>query len=296
MSTESMINNSRRIDKASASFTEKSEASSRGESSDTINVKLIEHMAKFREEVVRGITLKFPIKGLETVAREVFDNTLEKNFDNLINALNVTSKNSPIAGVASKKAHPQEINQPSSNSLHNPSNIRGTPKIETSGNMLNVKKNTHNTSVLEKTEKSIEKNEDPQKRIEELMFAIKARDRKILDQKKEIEKLQESLELLKQQVNSPFITNPAQDLEEGIQTQKQMQSLMDFMKKITPILNRDPKYKIMFYLKRVGKSGIKKLSEELSIPPNEINTLLRELETMKIIRTEGDIAYLTDVH
>lgn len=293
MSTESMIKSSRRINKAGASFTEKSRVSSRGESSDTINLKLIEHMAKFREEVVQGITSRFPIKGLETVARQVFDITLEKNFDTLLNSLKVTSKDSPVVDAASKTSCPQAINQPSSGSLLSPMDIRGT-QVETSGDILK-EKNTHNAGVLEKAKISGE-DKDYQKRIEELMFAIKMRDRKILDQRKEIEKLQESLKLLESQVNAPFISNPAQDLEEGIQIQKQMQSLMDFMRKITPILNRDPKYKIMFYLKRVGKSDIKKLSEELGIPSNEINTHLRELETMKIIRTEGEIVYLTNVH
>lgn len=299
MSTGSTIESSRRVDKANASLTEKSRAGTQIESSDTINVKLTEYMAKLREEVVQGITLRFPIKGLDTVARQVFDRTLEKNFDTFISTLNLTGKSSPIGKNTSKETRSPATNQPNSDSLHevHPQiSINGIKKVETSGNILNLRDTQKTQSILEKAEKSGEKKEDPQKRIDELMFAIKARDRKILEQKKEIEKLQNALAILEKQVNSPFITSPSQNLEEGIQIQRQMQSLMDFMKKITPILNRDPKYKIMFYLKRVGKSDVKKLSEELDIPPNEINTLLKELEIMEIIRRKEDTIYLIDVH
>jgi hypothetical protein len=128
------------------------------------------------------------------------------------------------------------------------------------------------------------------------MLAVKARDGRILDQKKDIEKLQNSLNLLERQANSPFVSYPAPNSEEEIQIRSQMQSLMEFMRKITPILEKDPKYKIMFLLKRVGKFDICKLSEDLCIPLKKLNTLVKELETMKIVRREEDTVFLRDIH
>jgi predicted transcriptional regulator len=302
MSSGSLIRSSRRVEKGSKSVDGSGKVVSQVESSDALNVKLIEYMAKLRDEVVRGITVRFPIKGMDTVVRQVFDSTLEKSFDSLTCALNFEPKHSLIADDASKVPCFPAVNKyqnlDSQGKIHSQIKINGSKKVEPSAGTLKILEDTCDTqSVLEKAGKIDAKVvKDYQKRIDELMFAIKTRDRKILDQKKEIEKLQNSLNLLEKQVNSPFISPSAHNPEEEIQIQKQMQSLMEFMKRITPILNRDPKYKIMFFLKRIGKSDINKLSEELGIPPKKLNTLLRELETMKIIRREEDNVYLIDVH
>ncbi|MEM3588088.1 MAG: hypothetical protein QXO71_12310 [Candidatus Jordarchaeaceae archaeon] len=245
MSTSSLIKGNQRVDKTSAPATRNNIASKAG-LLDTISVKLIEYMAKFRDELVQGVTARFPIKSLDIVVRQVFDTTLEKRLEDLLHIVKI-------------------------------------PEIS-----LNVQ----NVSNGEKTDAKIE---DYKKKIEELVFAIKSRDRKIMEQKKEIEKLQNTLKLLEKQLNSPFLLDPT-SLEEGLHIQKQMQSLMEFMRRITPILNRDLKYKIMFYLKRVGKADINRLSDEFNVSPEELYAPLKELEKMEIIRREENTIYLTDVH
>lgn len=299
MSTGSLIKSGRKQEKSSAAVTGSSKVVSQVESSNTVNVKLIEYMAKLREELAREIKVRFPIKNLDTVVRQVFDNTLEKSFDTLMSTLNLTTKNSLLADDASKKAGSQAVNNYQNLDSHD--RIQSQIKINESKKVeppLNTSKNSEDTrSVLELSGKvDVIVVKDYQKRIEELMLAVKSRDRKILDQNKEIEKLQNSLKHLENQMNSPFVSPPTRNPEEGIQIQSQMQSLMEFMRRITPILNKDPKYKIMFFLKRVGKSEINKLGDELGIPPKKLDMLLNELEKMKIIRREEDTIYLIDVH
>lgn len=277
----------------------KGEEISRGESSDTLEAKLIGCMAKIRDEVVRGITARFPIKGLEMVAGQTFDSALEKHFDSLLSIWGSKPKRSPLKNSASRESSEtsKRFQDFGSRSGFSPQSRAGTNNIsERSGGGLTPPLNTHSQTDMEGEEKVESLVRDYQKRIDELLLGIKARDSKILELKKEIEKLQKLIELLETQASSPFIYSASPDSEEVVHIQNQMRSLMEFMRRITPILNRDPKYRIMFLLKRVGKSPISKLGEELGIPPQKLDPLLKELETMKIIRREEDTIFLMDVH
>ncbi len=277
----------------------KGEEVPRAESSDTFEEKLIGWMAKIRDEVVRGITARFPIKGLEMVAGQAFDSALEKHFDSLLSIWGSRPKSSPSKNSDSRESSETSKGSPDFGSRRgfSPQSKAKTNEIlERSGGGLTSPLNTHSQIGTEGEEKVESLVRGYQKRIDELLLGIKARDSKILELKKEIEKLQKSIELLEAQSSSPFIYSMSPDSEEVIHIQNQMRSLMEFMRRITPILNKDPKYRIMFLLKRIGKSPVSKLGEELGMPPQKLGPLLKELETMKIVRREGDTVFLMDVH
>nr|MDO8083003.1 hypothetical protein [Candidatus Freyarchaeota archaeon] len=302
MRTRSQIESDKRVEKVNAAVTSSSKEGSQVKFSDTIAVKLIEHMAKIRDEVVQGVTGRFPIKGLEMIVRQVFDSALEKSIDTLLNILDPELKHSPLGNDTSKLAHSSASNQSQNlethDEVHSQTKINKRKKAGHSETVLKPPEDTHDTKICIKKDEKIDARvvEDHQKRLDKLMLEIKVRDKKILDQKKDIEKLQNALKLSENQANSPFISRPTPDPEEESQIQNQMKSLMEFMRRITPILNKDPKYKIMFFLKRVGKSVISKLSEDLGIPLKKLNRVLKELESMKIIRREEDTVFLMDVH
>jgi hypothetical protein len=268
---------------------------SQEESPDTVEAKLMGCIAKIRNELVQGITVKFPIKGLEMVVGQVFDGAIEKHFDFLLKILDL--KHSPLKEYSSKVESSKSRIFDSRGYVYSHSKVKVSDVVERSEENVNL-----SPSTLVQTGAEIDGKIDErviseyQKRIDELMLGIKARDSKILELKREIEKLQKSLELLQAQASSPFIYSASPKQEEAIHIQNQLRSMMEFMRRITPILNKDPKYKIMFFLKRVGKAPASKLSEELGIPPKELDSLIKELETMKIIRKEEETVFLTDVH
>ncbi|MBS7249600.1 MAG: hypothetical protein KIH08_03255 [Candidatus Freyarchaeota archaeon] len=299
MSTGFPVSGGKKVVKMNALVAGKGEETSSGESLDTLEAKLIGCMAKIRDEVVQGIKARFPIKGLEIVAGQAFDSALEKHFDSLLSIWGSKLKRSPLKNNASRES--SETSKRSqdfgpSGGFSPQSRIKTSEILESSGRGLTPPPNANSQIGMEEEEKVESLVRDYQKRIDELMLGIKARDSKILELKKEIEKLQKSIEILETQASSPFIYPTSPNSEEVIHIQNQMRSLMEFMRRITPILNKDPKYRIMFLLKRVGKSPISKLGEELGIPPQKLDSLLKELETMKIIRREEDTVFLMDVH
>jgi len=267
----------------------------REESPDTIEAKLMGCVAKIRNELVQGITMKFPIKGLEMVVGQVFDGAIEKHFDSLLKILDL--KHSPLKDNSSKVESSKSRIFDSRGYVYSQSKVKVSDAVKRSEENVNLSLDTRVQTGAETVGKIDERViSEYQKRIDELMLGIKARDSKILGLKREIEKLQKSLELLQAQASSPFIYSASPNQEEAIHIQNQLRSMMEFMRRITPILNKDPKYKIMFFLKRVGKAPASKLGEELGIPPKELDSLIKELETMKIIRKEEETVFLTDVH
>jgi hypothetical protein len=268
---------------------------SQEESPDTVEEKLMGCIAKIRNELVQGITVKFPIKGLEMVVGQVFDGAIEKHFDSLLKILDL--KHSPLKEYSSKVESSKSRIFDSRGYVYSHSKVKVSDVVERSEENVNLSPSTLVQTGAETDGKIDERViSEYQKRIDELILGIKARDSKILELKREIEKLQKSLELLQAQASSPFIYSASPNQEEAIHIQNQLRSMMEFMRRITPILNKDPKYKIMFFLKRVGKAPASKLSEELGIPPKELDSLIKELETMKIIRKEEETVFLTDVH
>ncbi|WXG42152.1 MAG: hypothetical protein WED07_15545 [Candidatus Freyarchaeum deiterrae] len=301
MITESQIEVSQSAKKRYTYVTSSSEAVSQVESSDTIETELIGCMVKIRDELVRGITLRFPIKGLDMVVRQAFDNALQESIDNILSIFGSELEQSSPMHSRSRKAHSSVTghaqNFDFNDMIPSQTKTKGSRKVEPPGNDLKIPGAAPDTKIETEKDENINAKvvKEYQKRIDELMLAVKARDRKILDQKKDIEKLQNSLSLSEKQRDSPFVYTPTPDYEEESQILDQMQSFREFMRRITPILERDPKYRIMFFLKRVRKSDVSKLSEDLCIPLKKLNTLLKELEIMKIIRKEEDAISIMDV-
>ncbi|MGQ9723419.1 MAG: MarR family transcriptional regulator [Candidatus Jordarchaeum sp.] len=269
---------------------------------DTVDAKLIGHMIKIRDEIVRMVNLRFPIKGLDMVVQQAFDSALAKNSDILWSTLNLETRHSSSRdGMLEETV--TSVSNPSQNfDLHSELYSR---MRQTLSKIVEYSEGSSKISMIQPDvefdagkdeEINIRVIEDYQKRINKLMLAVKARDRKILEQKREIKKLKNSLESLENQTCSPFIYDSTSDPQEKIQIEKQMGSLMEFMRKITPILNKDQKYKIIFFLKRVGKADINKLKSELKIPKSKLNTLIKELETMGIVTRIEDTILLRDVH
>ena len=304
---ESLNGSHERVGKVSASAVDGSGEVAKVDLCGAIEEKLIGHMARIKDEVVSSVMRRFPIKGLDMVIRQAFDSALQRSFDALFSVLDSELKTSPLPdtlGGVSDSA----VGQPENFDLHADiySQMRKTigKIVEYSKRFSEIPtvdvdtQSDHEDNIVDVkiVEEYQEKIEEYQKKIDKLVLAIKVRDRKISELKNEVNRLREALKLMEKQAYSPFLPALTPGSQEEILLQRQMQGLMEFMRKITPILKRDPKYKILFYLKRVGKIDFGKLSQDLSIPPEKLNTLLEELEAMNVVKMSGDKVQLRDVY
>ena len=306
LETESLKGSDKGVDAVSSSAVNGGGEAAKVELCGAIEEKLIGHMARIKDEVVSSVMRRFPIKGLDMVIRQAFDSALQRSFDALFSVLGSELKNSPLPDAFG--GSDSAVGQPDNFDLHADiySQMRKTigKIVEYSKRFSEIPtvdgdtQSDHEDNVVDVkiVEEYQEKIEEYQKKIDKLVLAIKVRDRKISELKNEVNRLREALKLMEKQSYSPFLPAPTPGSQEEILLQRQMQGLMEFMRKITPILRRDPKYKILFYLKRVGKIDFGKLSQDLSIPPEKLNTLLEELEAMNVVKRSGDKVQLRDVY
>nr|MDO8077890.1 hypothetical protein [Candidatus Freyarchaeota archaeon] len=129
------------------------------------------------------------------------------------------------------------------------------------------------------------------KKIDKLLSEIKIRDEKIQEQKRKIEKLEHRLRFLEHQVHSLLTC----DSTFGKTFKIERENLTEFMWRITSILKSDPKYKLVYFLNREGKSDICKLSHHLGVPLERLNSLLGELEAMNIVEKAGKTVLLKNL-
>ena len=131
------------------------------------------------------------------------------------------------------------------------------------------------------------------KKMDQLILEIKIRDKKLKEKEREIEALRKRLEILEQQNMPPFVESWGVDGSYGEEEIKQLQDRVKrweiIWQKMKPLFGRDPKFKTLFILQRLGSISIRNLSQALGLDTNYTTTILRELQESGFVRVEGTI-------
>jgi small-conductance mechanosensitive channel len=259
---------------------------------DSEQLKLINEFSSVRDSIVRSVANRFPMKGLDTLLKQAFDEAVAENLGEIKRYFSWTvsdkpqteerptkkSKNAKAPNETPKKLHEPELKKPvvdNSTVSKSPNRTDGSPQESTK---------SRNSNLMV---------EDYQKKVEQLILEIKVRDKKLKENEEHIETLKSQLEILEQQNMPPFLDNWKLEDESGKGDIEQLQNQIRYWEilwqKMRNFFKEDPKFKTLSILQRLGSISIKNLCQALNLESNQIESLLRELQESSFIILDGDI-------
>lgn len=262
---------------------------------DSEQLKLINELSPMRESIIKSVVNRFPMKGLDTIIKQAFDEAVARNLREIKNHFLKPLQEKP------QKHKTEEIQnkqlKTDKKSEEPPNEIQNEPDSKRSVDNLTESKNSNmaNSSSTEST-KSRNSNsivDDYQKKVEQLILEIKVRDKKLKESEAQIGNLKHQLEILEQQNMPPFLENwKLENEQHGEEDVKHLQSQIKrwelLWQKMRTYFEGDPKFKTLFILQRLGSISIKNLSQALNLDSNQIEPLLRELRESSFIVLDGD--------
>ena len=260
----------------------------------TEQLKLINKLTSLKESIISMVKNRFPMKGLDAIIKQAFDEAVARNLEEI--------KNYFLKTFYDKFQNPQTDNEPS-RKLRNSqtfegelNNLHSKSELKISADNLKMSKNLSTTDSFpaRSTESSNfnSTREDYQKRVDQLILEIKSRNKKLKEQEEQIGTLKNRLKLLEQQNMPPFLENWRIGKEYGEEEIEQLQDQIRrweiLWQKLKPFFGRDPKFRTLFILQRLGSISVNNLSKALKLDSNQTETILRELQKSSIIIVEGD--------
>nr|MDO8081460.1 hypothetical protein [Candidatus Freyarchaeota archaeon] len=260
---------------------------------DSEQLKLINEFSPMRESIIKSVVNRFPMKGLDTIIKQAFDEAVARNLREIKKYFLNTLYDKPQKPQTEERPHKQLKNDKASEER---SNELYEPDLKRSVDNLTISKSSNraDSSPIEST-KSRNSNlivEDYQKKVEQLILEIKIRDKKLKENEEQIGTLKDRLEILEQQNMPAFLENWKLENEcEGgdvEQLQNQIRRWEILWQKMRTFFKGDPKFKTLFILQRLGSISIKNLSKALNLDSNQIEPVLRELQESSFIVLDGD--------
>jgi hypothetical protein len=262
---------------------------------DSEQLKLINDLSPMRESIIKSVVNRFPMKGLDTIIKQAFDEAVAGNLREI--------KKHILKALHDKPQKPQieeSQNQPlKTDKASDETRTEAQRELDSKilGDSLTVSKSLHidDSSPIESTNDRSSNSmvEDYQKKVEQLILEIKIRDKKLKESETQIGTLKHQLEILEQQNMPPFLENwkLENECDEGDvkQLQNQIRRWEILWQKMRTFFEGDPKFKTLFILQRLGSISIKNLSQALNLDSNQIEPLLRELQESNFIILEGDM-------
>ena len=255
--------------------------------------KLVNELTLMRENIIRKVKNRLPMKGIDIIIKQAFDETVVKNLEGIKKLLL-----GAIHGETKTIKTPKEDTEKqleSSKTLKKTSSPQHKPEIDISQKGFPALKERDNTEVSpqRKSGSYVLNEKELRKKIDQLILEIKIRDKKLREKEKEIEALRKSLEILEQQNMPPFVESWGVDGSYGEEEIKQLQDRVKrweiIWQKMKPLFGRDPKFKTLFILQRLGSISIRNLSQALGLDTNYTTTILRELQESGFVRVEGTV-------
>lgn len=260
---------------------------------DSEQLNLINELSPVRESVIKSVANRFPMKGLDTIIKQAFDEAVAKNQEEIKKYFSKTFSGKPQKPQKEERLDNQSKNDKASS--EEPKKLH-EPELKKPVDNLNASKNPNRTDGSpQETTKSKSSNlmvEDYQKKVEQLILEIKVRDKKLKENEEHMGTLKNRLELLEQQNLPPFMEDLKLENEcdkgdiEQLQNQVKYWEIM--WQKMRTFFKEDPKFKTLFILQRLGSISIKNLSQALNLDSNQIEPLLREMQKSNCIILNGD--------
>ncbi len=219
--------------------------------------RLIELLAPVREQVVRSIMARFPMRGLEQVIRETFDNAVFENLDHLssfINPPTIPKKADETSAKARQKADQLKVAL-----LEASESIKKPPPEEEE----NLKED-----IL-----------CLRKEIDRLILELKIRDRKLREQERFLK--------MRAVTENSLIT----PLLEGANNSADPE-LASLWKRVSTFLEKDPKFKILRLLMMVKELKLEEIYKSIGVQKQLVARYLEEMKKADLIQIMGDTVSL----
>ncbi|MEM3586414.1 MAG: hypothetical protein QXO71_03735 [Candidatus Jordarchaeaceae archaeon] len=260
---------------------------------DSEQLKLINELSPMRESIVKSVLSRFPMKGLDTIIKQAFDEAVVKNLRDakkLFSKTLLEKPQNPKPEGSQDKQLKQDKAEDTVNKIQNEEHVKKpvgsqpAKRSEESGvSLVDSTKDKSSDSMVE----------DYKKRIEQLILEIKIRDKKLKQNEEIIRTLKQQLELLEQQNMPPFLESwrlEEESREEDInQLKSQIRRWEILWQKMKTFFEGDPRFKTLFILQRLGSISIKNLSQALNLESGQIEPIIRELQESHCIILDGDI-------
>ncbi|MGQ9721723.1 MAG: hypothetical protein ACUVXA_10425 [Candidatus Jordarchaeum sp.] len=255
-------------------------------------LKLINKFTSMRESIINMVQNRFPIKGIDTVIKQAFNEAIAKNLEEIekyfIKTLHAKFQKNPKVHEPSRQIKNDETFENASNNINQESYEKKSKE-----NLINSRELTE--GFLTNSTKSLDINtieQNYQKRVDQLILEIKSRDKRLKEKQEQIEELKNRLEILEQQNIPPFLENWETGKEYGQEEIEQLQNQIRrwemLWQKLKPYFDKDPKFRTLFILQRLGSINIDNLSKSLELDLNQTETLLQELQKASFVKINGD--------
>ncbi|MBS7247769.1 MAG: hypothetical protein QXX18_03130 [Candidatus Jordarchaeales archaeon] len=222
------------------------------------NQKIVELLAPVREQVIRCILARFPMRGLEQILRETFDSAVIENmmlFSSLINSATQEGGG--------------ELNE------HQLREKREEKQLKAA--MLEAKELLRNpSSESEEREESLKEDLSRlKKEIDRLILELKIKDRKLRRQEKLLEKLRAIAEngLVIPVLENNLPSNP---------------EIISFWKRVSDFLEKDPKFKILRLLLSVKEATVNGIYQSVGTQREMVAKCLEEMKNANLIKVTGE--------
>ena len=257
--------------------------------------RIIEQLSPVREQLVRSILSRFPMRGLEQILREAFDSAVTENISIFSSLL---STELPQEATLPEAAPPEN-----SQSLHSRQSIQQDLQVALpeKSQYADMQGDTLKSITLEKannfekaiSEGKISEREDVEsevsrlrKEIDRLVLELKVRDRKIREQERLIANMKAMAE---QGALKPSLGQLKPSLAAIHPSHETLQSLWS---RINKLLEKDPKFKILRLLMIAHDLTLDKIYQTLGVPKQLVARYLEELKDAGLIQVIGDTVSL----
>ncbi len=260
----------------------------------TEQLKFIKKLTSMRESIINKVKNRFPMKGIDAIIKQAFDESVTRNLEEIKKHFSETfhdkSRKTQTENDPGTKLRNNETSEGELNNLHIKSDLKRSEDNSIKLKDLNRTDSFSMHPTKSSNFDSIE--EDYQKKVDQLILEIKSRDKNLKEKEEQIEILKNRLELLEQQNMPPFLENWKIGKEYGKQEIEQLQAQIRrweiLWQKFKPLFGKDPKFRTLFILQRLGSISINNLSKALKLDSNQTKTLLQELQESSFIIVEGD--------
>lgn len=225
---------------------------------DSMAQRIMELLAPVKEQVVRGILARFPMRGLEQIIRETFDSAIVENLGVFSSFLNPTPQ-----GCGGEAGEPKP---------------QAKQEDQLKAAMLEAKDFLKApTQESEEMSESLKEDISRLKReIDRLILELKVRDRKIREQERLLEKMRA---LAENGLIAPVLEGPPSTADP---------ELLSFWKRICDFLEKEPKFKILRLLVSMKELTLEGICQSVGVQKQLVARCLEEMKDADLIKVTGD--------
>ncbi|MBS7287908.1 MAG: hypothetical protein KIH01_03985 [Candidatus Freyarchaeota archaeon] len=220
--------------------------------------KIMELLAPVKEQVVRGILARFPMRGLEQILRETFDSAIVENLEVFSSLLNST-----LQGCGGEVSEPK-------------------PQAKQEGDRLKAAMLEAKDFLKAPTQESEEISESLKENIsrlkgevDRLILELKIRDRKIREQERLLKKMRSLVE------------NGLIPIFEGASSTADPE-LLSFWRRVGGFLEKDPKFKILRLLVNMKELTFERICQSVGMQKQLVARCLEEMKDADLIKVTGN--------